>query len=133
MAADITVHASGAETTTTVVETKGNVTLQPREVDTYGASNAVDLADNRALSLLLDVSAGLDNCILEAAVETSADGVSGWREIARFDRVTTGTQQQRLNALCDRYARAAWRIAQLGPTKGTVTFAITARAVGSAT
>lgn len=135
MATAITLKSSSTVTTTTKTENK----VQPREIDTEDAGASVDLGDDRLLSLSLDAvrdAAYLDDgVVLEVSVETSEDGSTGWREVARFDRVKLGpgvTRHQRITCTADRYARARWRVAKgCSLEKGGATFGVTGTASGS--
>ena len=135
MAADITLFASAARTTTTKTDE-----ATPRELAADVVGDAVDLVDNRALSLLLSANTptdGIDNAIADVSVESSEDGVAGWREIARFTaRPVAGVVvSERISCVADRYVRARARIAPRtnDRAKGSITFSVTGRAVGSAT
>ncbi len=129
--AAIELMADGVRTTTTKIEDK----VQPREVDTYGYSDAVDVDATRACSVELVASSadGYQYAILEAAIETSEDGATGWREVARFDRFKAepgATVRQRVSFVADRYVRAAYRIAKgYSPDAGGVKFSIAGTAV----
>lgn len=129
--AAIELMADGTRTTTTKTEDK----VQPREVDTIAYGDAVDVDTTRACSVELVASAdtAYQYAILEAAIETSEDGVTGWREVARFDRFKAesgASMRQRVSFVADRYVRAAYRIAKgYSPDKGGVKFSIAGTAV----
>lgn len=140
MAADITLKAAGTKTTTTTSETVGNVTTQPREVDTEGVETSVDLVDNLAVSAELVAShdTAYREAVLEVSLESSSNNLDGWREVARFDRFqasnTTMSTRQRISFISDRYLRCRWRLGKgASPDKGGVSFSVLGRAVGSAT
>lgn len=134
MAQDIELAELATRTTTTITEDK----VQPREGDTVAVGDAVDVGDDRALSLELVaiVDAAYAYAIVEAWVETSEDGVA-WREIARFKRASVdgaASHRERISCTTDRYVRAAWRVAKgYLPDKGGVRFGISGRAAGSDT
>lgn len=105
----ITPHAAGAEVAT-------------------GQGPAVDIGSLRtALRLLLEVSAvaGTDSPSLVVALETSANGLTGWRQIGAFDAVGATAHARRTFAECERYIRAAWTITGTGPS---FTFELTGEA-----
>ena len=139
MAADIELFALATRTTTTYTETRGNVSLQPREVEADVVGSAVDLADNRALNLALawdNLGSDGANGIADVEVETSHDGVS-WRDLAKFSARPVGdsTGSERISCVADRYVRGRARIAFRSGNQapGKVRFSVSGRAVGSAT
>lgn len=108
----VTLHASGAESTSS-----------------QGA--AVDLAQKTAVELVLNISARSGTApTLDLVIETSKDGVSGWRNAGNFDRITDEPENDEPVLLvvegCDRFVRAKWT---LEGTLPSFTFSLTGDAV----
>lgn len=92
-----------------------------------GNGTAFEVGDKTTLRCELNVTAVSGTApTLVAAVETSANGTSGWTEIAAFSQVTaTGTTRKVFTGL-DRFVRPKWTI---GGTTPSFTFALTAEMV----
>lgn len=105
----VTLHASGAQ-------------------GSSGAGAAVDIGTLRSCAkLLLLVSAASGTLpSLIVSIDTSVDGLSGWRSIGQFDSQTTTASQRRTFAQAERFIRASWTIAGTGGP--SFTFAVTGEA-----
>lgn len=104
-----------------------DVTLAASAARTSSANgSAVELGDRGTLRLLLDVTAATGTTpTLDAAVETSFDGVT-WRSLGAFTQKTaTGTERKSF-AGADRFVRVTWTI---GGTTPSFTFSVSGEAV----
>lgn len=89
-ALDIELHAQGAETGA-------------------GSGVAVDIGETRSAVLLR--LRFIDNTGCLVTIETSPDGVSGWRKVDVFSVVVGASSQARGFDRCDRYVRCSWNAA----------------------
>lgn len=87
-----------------------------------GQGSAVDIRDVEGdLAIVLDSGAGSGDMTLDAKLQDSADGSTGWADVsgAAFTQVTTAASQQKIvvdtNAV-KRYVRAAYTIAGTTPS-----------------
>lgn len=106
---DVTLHASGAESSS-------------------GSSAAVDIGARRSCAKLLlavTVTSGTLPSLV-VAVETSVDGLSGWRSLGEFDTQTTTSSQRRVFAKAERFIRASWTIS--GTSGPSFSFAVSGTA-----
>jgi hypothetical protein len=143
MAIDITLAALATRMTTTFREQIGNVYRQPCEVDTETAGAAVDLADNRSVSLELaamptESTSGQLLPSLTVVVESGPTAIGPFEECARFDVVQYDrgrTINQRIGVVSPaQFLRARWTIAARGtPDPREARFSVLGRASGSAT
>ena len=72
-----------------------------------GSGAAVDIGETRSsvkLSLTITAIVGT----LTVSIETSPDGLTGWRQIGAFDAATAIGRQRYAFDECDRYVRATW-------------------------
>jgi hypothetical protein len=106
---DVTVKASGAETSST-----------------NGAAIELDDVSDARLDLVITAVSGTTPT-LDVAIQTSADGSTGWTTIASFAQQTaTTTGVHKIFGPCDRYIRYS---STIGGTTPSFTYSITGEAV----
>jgi hypothetical protein len=87
----VTLHALGAEASA-------------------GSGDAVDIGELRsALTLELVVSVTPGQVLV--VLETSPDGLGGWREVEKFSAAKSATRESRSFDRCDRFMRVSWNAA----------------------
>lgn len=119
---NITLKADSIETTSTFAEVRGNVKIQPREVDTDASGVAIDLVAERVVNLTLTWLRTQDQskrlAALNVVIEASPNGIGEWVEVARFGQVNydqTGVGSETLGFVSPhQFLRASWHIAARG-------------------